>query len=560
MAEQPTTSRNENYKIQDLVTLVRSGKIRIPQFQRSFRWTAEDVLALFDSILRGYPFGSLLLWQRSAPSAKLRIGAISVDAPEFPEALWVVDGQQRITSLVNAVDPQASASDERFRIYYSFERHCFVSQRELKRSLGIPLPDLFDLSRAFAWLQENPDAAQYAAEIQRVTGLLRDVEVSASVISQADERVLREVFDRINSAGKRLRGSEIFDAIHGAKELGQGISVGAIADRLDQATDFGRLDDEIVYQAILVRRHPDITRDAHSEFTSDRSASTPFAEETQADAYQRTEAALEKVVRFLQDRAGIPHITFVPFRFHILVLARFFALASDPSPRNLELLSRWFWRSTAAASVLGYTGSTGDIRTLAALVEPGDESGSVQRLLAATDPSKPVPAPPLDSFRTNRSSGKVILAALWAKGPVNPETGRMLSHTDLAAYLLGEATPAAVALEIFPRRRLKDRSSSAANRVIAVADRDTFVSNLSGKFPLDTLLLDENLLELLQDGDHERFLDRRTTWLERYVRDFLDERTGTGFEVTPPLAELNFDDDEDRTDSPEISPQQDSHE
>ncbi|MFE5644180.1 DUF262 domain-containing protein [Rhodococcus sp. NPDC056516] len=548
MDEQTTRSRNEHLKIQELVAHVHTGRIRVPEFQRSFRWGTEDVLALFDSILRGYPFGSLLLWKRAAPATPIRIGAIRIDAPAVADALWVVDGQQRITSLVNAVDPEASAADERFRIVYSLDQHRFISTRDQKTSLGIPLPALFDLSRAFAWLQENPDAAGHAAEIQRVTALLRDVEVSASVIEQADEHVLREVFDRINSAGKRLRGSEIFDAIHSAtnSDSEQSVSIGAIVDRLDQATDFGRFDEEIVYQAILVRRHPDITRDAHIEFNPERSANTPFANESKSDAYAQTESALERVVRFLQVRAGIPHVTFVPFRFHLLVLTRFFALFRTPSPRNLELLDRWFWRSTAAASVLGYTGSTGNIRTLAALVEAGDESGSVQRLLDATRPSDPVPTPRLDRFRTNHSSGKVVLAALWARGPVNPSTGNPLSHSDLAAYLIGETSAAPVALEIFPRRLLGDHASSAANRAIAVIDRDDFAGGLH-KAPLDTLLLDEEMLMLIDEGNYSLFLEKRMQYLENFLREFLDERTGIGFEVTPPLSEFNLDDEDDRT-------------
>ncbi|MBN7496728.1 DUF262 domain-containing protein [Mycobacteroides abscessus] len=549
MAEQTTKSKNENLKIQDLVTLVGAGKIRIPEFQRSFRWDSDDVLALFDSILRGYPFGSLLLWKRSAPKAQLQVGALRIDAPTVPDALWVVDGQQRITSLVNGVDPVAGA-DDRFRIIYSLDQHRFVAQRDLKAALGIPLPNLFDLSRAFAWLQENPDAAPHAAEIQRVTALLRDVEVSASVIEEAEEKVLREVFDRINSAGKRLRGSEIFDAIH--SETGsageQSFSVGAIADRLDQATDFGRLDDEIIYQAILVRRHPDVTRDAHIEFNSDRSSKNPFDDESKADAYAQTELSLERVIRFLQERAGIPHFTFVPFRFHLLVLTRFFALFDRPSSRNLELLSRWFWRSTASAGVLGYTGSTGNIRSLAALVEPGSESGSVQRLLDATNPGDPVPTPRLDRFRTNHSSAKVILAALWARAPIDPTTGRTLTYSDLAAYLSGESSPAAVALEVFPRRSLASEGSSAANRVIAVTDRDQFMNALTSSDSfLDVFLFDREMISAIDSNDLSKFISLRTARLESYLRDFLDDRTGAGFEVTPPLSDFDLDDrpDED---------------
>ncbi|WP_156297534.1 DUF262 domain-containing protein [Mycobacterium paragordonae] len=545
MSDQTTRSRNDQLKIQELVQLVGEGRIRVPEFQRSFRWAADDVLALFDSILRGYPFGSLLLWKRPAPAAHLKVGALAIDAPAVADALWVVDGQQRITSLVNAVDPVAGDQDERFRIAYSLNERKFVSPKDLKGSLGIPLADLFDLSRAFAWLQKNPDAAEYAAEIQRVTGLLRDVEVSASVIQQADESVLRVVFDRINSAGKRLRGSEIFDAIHGSTESadGQPLTVGAIADRLDQATDFGRLDEQIVYQAILVRRHPDVTRDAHMEFSAERAAVSPFGHESKSDAYERTEAALERVIRFLQDRAGIPHFTFVPFRFHLLVLTRFFGLFESPTARNLELLSRWFWRSTAAAPRLGYTGSTGDIRTLAGLVAAGDESGSVQRLLAATNPSEPVPTPALNKFRTNHSSGKVILAALWARGPIDPANGETLTIGDLAPYLSGESSPSAVALEIFPRRSLDSEASSAANRVIATVDRDVFVGSLDTPQKLESLLLDDQMLDAINNGDHVSFISRRTEILAGYLRSFLDDRTGAGFEITPPLSEFDFDDD-----------------
>jgi hypothetical protein len=545
VSDQTTRSRNDQLKIQELVALVHEGRIRVPEFQRSFRWTADDVLDLFDSILRGYPFGSLLLWKRAAPAARLTVGAISVDAPGVPDALWVVDGQQRITSLVNAVDPVAGVEDERFRVVYSLAAGQFVSPKKLKSNLGIPLPDLFDLSRAFAWLQENQDAAEHAADIQRVTALLRDVEVPASVIEQADESVLRVVFDRMNSAGKRLRGSEIFDAIHGSAELpgGQSLTAGGIADRLDQATDFGRLDEQIVYQAILVRRHPDVTRDAHLEFSAERSGLSPFGAESKSDAYERTEAALQRVIRFLQDRAGIPHFTFVPFRFHLLVLTRFFALFEEPTARNLELLSRWFWRSTAAAPRLGYTGSTGDIRTLAGLVEAGDESGSVQRLLAATNPGEPVPTPSLNKFRTNHSSGKVVLAALWARGPVNPLTGEPLTIGELAPYLVGESSPSPVALEVFPRRFLGREALNAANRVIAILDRGDFFVNLNSVRALESLLLNQEMIDAIDRRDHELFISRRTEILEQYLRAFLDDKTGEGFEITPPLSEFDFDND-----------------
>src|SRR5271167_2556321 len=86
--------------ISELVKRAREGDIRIPRFQRAFRWVGQDVSSLFDSIWRGYPIGSLLLWERFAPVEPVSFGSLTVDAGERPSALWVVDGQQRLTTLV----------------------------------------------------------------------------------------------------------------------------------------------------------------------------------------------------------------------------------------------------------------------------------------------------------------------------------------------------------------------------------------------------------------------------------------------------------------------------
>jgi hypothetical protein len=548
MSNHETVSRNEAFRIEELSKLVRTGRIRIPEFQRSFRWDAADVLSLFDSILRGYPFGSFLLWKQPAPQAELAIGALRVEAEERPEALWVVDGQQRITSLVNAIDPSAAEKDERFRIFYSLTRRQVVAARDVGSDLAVPLSDLFDFGRALGWLATNADAAEHATEVQRVTGLLNRVEVSAAVIEQGDERVLRDVFDRINSRGKRLDAAEIFDALHssGNADGESNLSLPAIASRIDRATDFGTLDRTAVVQALLVRRHPDITRDVHAEFNPNRAAEGAFPGESELEAYERTEEALDSAVRFLQDRVGIPHFTFLPFRFQLLVLVRFFGFFDKPQARNLELLSRWFWRSTVAAAPLGFTGSTRDVRAQANFIRPNDESGSIQRLLKATEISNTLAAPDIHTFRTNHSAGKVILAALWSLEPINPETGAPLSRPELASALDGDASPAAIALELFPQSSGKlSLARNAANRMIAVQSRQDFTTSLTAESNLGSLLLDEDLRRALQNDQREVFLQARAEKLESYLRSFIRDRTGEGFAFTPPLSTLDLDSDDE---------------
>lgn len=81
------------FDLEDLVEKAWSGQIRVPHFQRPFRWGREDVRRLFDSVLRGYPIGSVLLWLRPAPEQDLVLGNLHMPAPKMERAWWVVDGQ-----------------------------------------------------------------------------------------------------------------------------------------------------------------------------------------------------------------------------------------------------------------------------------------------------------------------------------------------------------------------------------------------------------------------------------------------------------------------------------
>ncbi|WP_076463518.1 DUF262 domain-containing protein [Actinomyces mediterranea] len=538
MDDYQALSSSEAYTIAELCALVKSGGLRVPQFQRSFRWDGKDVLSLFDSIMRGFPFGSLLLWQREAEADDLLVGALHVEAPARSDTLWVVDGQQRVTSLVNAVDPEG-VQDPRFALGYSLRQKNVVAGRWLEDPLAIPLPDLFDFSRALAWLADNPNAADQATHIQDMAARLNRVTVPATVMKQTDEKTLREVFDRINSRGKRLNAAEIFNAIHGGPEAGNTTS--GIAANVDAQTRFGSLDDKVVVQAILVRRHTDITRDVHGEFSASRRRVSDFPEESEAEAYRATERALVQAVRFLQGRCGIPHLVFLLFRFQLLVLTRFFALFPEPADRNLELLSRWLWRTSAGADSLGISGSQTDLRDMAARVKRGEESASVQRLLEAVD-LKEAPKPPdLTVFRATRSDSKMILAALWSLHPVDVRTNQPMTIEALAEQLEGETTPRAVVADLVSLSELKEQDPVAASKLISMLDKRELLTLLEAQLDLGSLLLDETMLERLQDNDFSEFLRLRAEALQMYLNEFLMVRTAWGQEDTPPLSDYVSD-------------------
>lgn len=49
--------------IRNLIEKVSAGTVRIPAFQRGFVWDGERVAFFMDSLYKGYPYGSILLWR-----------------------------------------------------------------------------------------------------------------------------------------------------------------------------------------------------------------------------------------------------------------------------------------------------------------------------------------------------------------------------------------------------------------------------------------------------------------------------------------------------------------
>ena len=53
----------EHCTIENIMQDARGGQIKIPQFQRRYVWSVSDCAKLLDSILKGYPVGSLIYWK-----------------------------------------------------------------------------------------------------------------------------------------------------------------------------------------------------------------------------------------------------------------------------------------------------------------------------------------------------------------------------------------------------------------------------------------------------------------------------------------------------------------
>ena len=109
-------------KVVGLVEQALEGKICLPNFQRDFVWTREEVADLVRAIVRGYFIGSLLLLRcdpANPPFAPIFLrGANSPHRDPHPELL-ILDGQQRLSSLLYALTaPDLSLKDSSQRRWF----------------------------------------------------------------------------------------------------------------------------------------------------------------------------------------------------------------------------------------------------------------------------------------------------------------------------------------------------------------------------------------------------------------------------------------------------------
>lgn len=90
--------QQQNIPIGTLVDMYKRGELRLPEIQRHYVWRATQVRNLLDSLYRGYPSGSILMWETDEP-VPTRDFAITQDTTAFAGRKLLLDGQQRLTSL-----------------------------------------------------------------------------------------------------------------------------------------------------------------------------------------------------------------------------------------------------------------------------------------------------------------------------------------------------------------------------------------------------------------------------------------------------------------------------
>lgn len=84
--------------VEELVSKIERGELRLPEMQRRYVWRSTRVRDLLDSLYRGYPSGAILIWETDEPVPEQDF-AVGQQANPYAKTQLLLDGQQRLTSL-----------------------------------------------------------------------------------------------------------------------------------------------------------------------------------------------------------------------------------------------------------------------------------------------------------------------------------------------------------------------------------------------------------------------------------------------------------------------------
>ncbi|ASR03331.1 GmrSD restriction endonuclease domain-containing protein [Gordonia rubripertincta] len=204
-------------KLSTLLDQIDSGIVLLPEFQRGYVWNRDQVRGLMRSIYRGYPVGSLLMWETAPESVSVRGDIAGVGMRHL-----LLDGQQRITTLYGVIrggaPPFFEGNAESFsglHFNVASEEFAFYQATRMKTDpTWIDVHTLFKeggIGPFMSLFQTHPDGAQnYLDRLNRLLQV-RDRDFNIEKITALDLSVdeVVDIFNRVNSGGTKLSKGDL---------------------------------------------------------------------------------------------------------------------------------------------------------------------------------------------------------------------------------------------------------------------------------------------------------------------------------------------------------------
>jgi len=348
MSKQP---KPDSKKYTDLISEIQKGQIKVPKFQRNFVWSLEKTAKLLDSILKGYPIGTFILWETNERLNDVKnIGNLELPAiPDDIKVQYVLDGQQRITSLYAAflgakIQKEGEKKITNYAdIYVDLDGNVennddqIVISEKPEEGTFITLHEVLNFNENLLEIKEKYSDEQFK-RIHQYSQTFSTYDFSTIVLRKEDIDSAIEVFTRINTGGQTLTLFEIMSA-----------------KTYDEEQDF---DMEDKFQGLLKeledRKYDTISSSVILSVLSlilsknkecKRKVILQLDKQAIIDIWDDVISALKESVDYFRSVYRIPVSAILPYDSLLVPFAYFFYFQKEkPKGEQIKLLEEFFWR------------------------------------------------------------------------------------------------------------------------------------------------------------------------------------------------------------------------
>ncbi len=527
------SARPDIISLDILLKDVDDGRVQIPRFQRPYVWTPLMMRELFDSVLNGYPIGSLLFWEPRDTNVKVmdRIGPISAPTQSAPASL-VLDGHQRLATLYGVLrldSPTAAApADERWWIGYdliSEEARQMKYPEDFDNPRVLPLRIVLRTAEFIRFARLVDDSSLPGNEkvtlldrADAVQRAIRDYRIALTIMRDGDVNDAVGIFSRINRSGRPMTTDQMAVALTYHEDFDLEVALDDILGALEPY-GFGDVSRTVVLQSLL---HAAGKNYVKPNFDNLREKET---RDRLKSAVSEVTQSLVLASKFLNDEIGFSTSRLLPYSLQIMLLGVFFR--ENGSTEELEKerfvfsLKRWFW----ATSFEGWFASanTSDVENAVAFMEAFARSSAGSTATASFEsffvdrPLRPFPK----TFDRRSARIRAMLLVQMAAGPlVDPLRGDLINGSDLMADADRRDLP-------YVFRPARNRSArSPANRLLldrryGSAVRDVLSEGHANHSAMATHGIDSAALSAILAKDVDAFVSAREAALSRMEGEFL---------------------------------------
>ncbi len=517
-------------RIDELARRILIGDILLPKFQRDFIWDRKQVIALLDSVARGYPIGSILLWQsRQELRSENRIAdlEIKLPKPDYP-VNYLLDGQQRLSTICGALYWKGGDPKSIWNLAYDLRHLHFVHLE----SLDDPPPHLVRVNKladAAAFFKHvssldtlmADDRAALKANAEAFFNRFKDYKIATVTLGDMSLKDVAPIFERINSEGTRLTIVDLMRAATWSQDFDLVDSIDAILDELSEK-DFSAIDRKVVLRSVSATAGGGFSTESIDDLRNKPALQLQ-------GAVDETSAAYRRCVDFLVTEIRIPDARVLPYMNQMTVLVEAFRLLPKPTSEQYKAIKRWFWRT----SFTGYFGgwNTGAMARDQAAVKQFAAGASNDIDFGYTPPNYSIWKS--RAFRANNAHTKTFAIVLCHQSPIDLLTGQKIDVTKALAWENSKEFH-----HFFPQKFLATKKepptrigllanivllTSASNKVISDTAPSVYLKAVEKAAGADldrwlsANLISPEAFKAAQSDDYDGFLDARSHAIQQAV-------------------------------------------